>query len=925
MARTLRGGLGLLVLLLLLLVHCTAAVDVGDADASSLGSSTISKSERASRSLDGAQSRELVLDKLRSRPFVLVATANSTSSDGVIAAVLSSRFLITMVTWLTAANCGSTSTPSELFAVSTSQSIPVKRVWFERDFAPSESTNCSSPFAVIELERDDLPAVDLSTSLLAVKSVLDVVYLDPVLLRTSESLKSLPGAVLPSDACNQTSSASDSSSSDDGSVFCVQSDLPQQFAKMGFATVSGRVIGIVSGAATDSGQGTPQSFVHFGSAPHKQFLDQVTSNSLAWDIEGAPVVITTTMTPSPGPSFSTTPAPAPAPVSSPVPVGPTRVVFFGSDTTELNCGGVHIATDYVLTSASCVLGHNATRVSFQCGNFASSVSVANQIIHPSFELSGNDTTTFDFAVLFAPSPQNPTSSIVLDLDSVSAYITLKRLQLGESSQLQPVQALPPTSCTTLTSDLSSALQCVRAAPGSDGSGYLRVPVQSTNAALFRDSSSQVKYLVGFQPDTSASSSKTVDRFLLVADVSNFINANSIGHTWREVFDSDEDVVYPIAVAPPPTPSAGVAPPPANLVTVPPAPRTVAPAPLLPNSKRYVVGLRLTKTGKNFCGGVLISPLHVLTAANCVADGEMYWAAVGSSASAGDSDEILRVAQSSIVLHPKFGSPYMASNNVAILTLEHAAYSSPIAFEAAADFADGTPATMTGYGGGLSGSSQTVKSIALPVWSKRKCMAEIPNVDDSILCAGGEASEDACTGDAGSPLTIQSSSTGGDLLIGIVSAGYGCGQEGVPGFYTRTASLTEFIKGYTLGTKWSSSVPVKAPAIGVTVAPAVVNEDRSASIGSLELSELSPVSQNKVLSFLIGSEDRSNILDKELKTWLSGDSSSITLSSSEDLSAVTQIVEKHNALALNWRSDRFGTAAAAATGEWSSAAGAPCGI
>lgn len=229
--------------------------------------------------------------------------------------------------------------------------------------------------------------------------------------------------------------------------------------------------------------------------------------------------------------------------------------------------------------------------------------------------------------------------------------------------------------------------------------------------------------------------------------------------------------------------------------------------------------------------------------------------------------------------------------------------------------------MTRYGG-FSGSSQSVKavkSVALPVWSKRKCTASLPNVDDSILCAGGEAGKDACTGDAGSPLTIQNSS-GEDFLIGIVSAGYGCGQEGMPRFYARTASLMEFVKAYTLGTKWSSSVPVKAPIIG-TSAPVAI-EDRSASSTSLILSELSPASQNKVLSFLIGTEDRSNILDRELKTRLSGDLSSITLSSSGGLSVVTQIIEKHNALVLNRRWDRFGTAAAA--GEGSSVA-TSCGV
>lgn len=903
MASALRRGLGLLLLLLAAVVDCTTAVDVSDGDPRRLCSST-SGHMRANRplyELDDVQPREL-----HSKPFVLVTTANSTSACGVITAVLSPRFLITMATWLTAANSASTSPSGPLFAVSANQTIPVKQVWFERDFTPSDSNNRSSPFTVIELERDALPTVELSTSLPAVESALDVVYLDPVLLRTSEPLKSLLSVVLPSDACNQISSASSSRGGD--GVLCVQSNRPQELSKMGFATVSGCVVGIVSDVGA-AGQGTPQSFAHFGSAPHKRFLDLVTKNSLKWEDQESPAIaITSSSSSSPVPNPATIPPASSTPSSSPV--GPTRVSFFGDDASELICGGVQIASDYILTSASCVLNHNVTRVSFQNGVFAASVPVMSQFVHPSFQLSSNDTTAFDVAVLSAPSQANPASSIVLDSISVPAYISVRRLQLGESSQLQSVQVLPPTSCTTPASNIEgSAVHCVEDVAGTDGTRYLRIPIQSTNAALFRGSS-EVSYLAGLQPDTS--SSNTAEHFVLVADVASFIDANSVGHTWRKVFHSETDAAYPITA------------PLANLVTVSSATTTTELAPPLPSSKWYIVGLRLTKTGQNFCGGVLISPLHVLTAANCVADGEVGWAVIGSSASAGDSDEILRVAQGSIVIHPKFGSPYMASNNVAILTLERAAYSTPIAFETAADFADGMPATMTGYGG-LSGSSQSVKavkSVALPVWSKRKCTASLPNVDDSILCAGGDAGKDACTGDADSSLTIQSSS-GEDFLIGIVSAGYGCGQEGVPGFYARTASLMKFVKAYTIGTKWSSSIPAKAPIIGTntTTAPAAI-EDQSASSTSLILSKLSPVSQSKVLSFLIGTEDRSNILDKELKTRLSGDLSSITLISSEDLSAVTQVIEKHNALALNRRWDRFGTADAA--GEGSSVA-TSCGV
>ena len=62
-----------------------------------------------------------------------------------------------------------------------------------------------------------------------------------------------------------------------------------------------------------------------------------------------------------------------------------------------------------------------------------------------------------------------------------------------------------------------------------------------------------------------------------------------------------------------------------------------------------------------------------------------------------------------------------------------------------------------------------------------------------LCAGGDKNKDSCSGDSGGPLTYKQSTDQPFYQVGIVSFGLkNCGQEDVPGVYTRVAAFTEWI-------------------------------------------------------------------------------------------------------------------------------------
>jgi len=109
--------------------------------------------------------------------------------------------------------------------------------------------------------------------------------------------------------------------------------------------------------------------------------------------------------------------------------------------------------------------------------------------------------------------------------------------------------------------------------------------------------------------------------------------------------------------------------------------------------------------------------------------------------------------------------------------------------------------------GKDGQYQAVlKEVSLPVVPRDQCLTWLKatrlgrrfKLDQSFLCAGGEAGKDACRGDGGGPLVCPQKDdpahyTQVHLLhkpylpsaikVGVVAWGIGCGEEDVPGVYT----------------------------------------------------------------------------------------------------------------------------------------------
>ncbi|PKW19532.1 S1 family peptidase [Saccharopolyspora spinosa] len=198
-------------------------------------------------------------------------------------------------------------------------------------------------------------------------------------------------------------------------------------------------------------------------------------------------------------------------------------------------------------------------------------------------------------------------------------------------------------------------------------------------------------------------------------------------------------------------------------------------------------------GRQFCGGTLVSPIKVITAAHCTMDPTTGTRRPpeGLRAIAGRTDlhtERGVVGEiESIWVHPGF-KDYTRGDDVAVLTLRAPMPQHPLNVVGPGETAPYQPGAVARvYGWGRTRESgppsNTLRSVDVPVTTDETCRTAYPNYDArSMFCAGvPEGGMDACAGDSGGPIVAD------NRLIGVVSYGTGCGRPNTPGVYTRLSS------------------------------------------------------------------------------------------------------------------------------------------
>ncbi|XP_073811414.1 chymotrypsin-2-like [Musca autumnalis] len=216
---------------------------------------------------------------------------------------------------------------------------------------------------------------------------------------------------------------------------------------------------------------------------------------------------------------------------------------------------------------------------------------------------------------------------------------------------------------------------------------------------------------------------------------------------------------------------------------------------------YQVSIQYLKnnTNRHFCGGSIITPNRILTAAHCVVGQNPERISILAGVIDLQDSNGLRSQVTNIDTHE--GYEPLKCNDIAILSVNP-----PLALDGermatinvaySEEIGDNEKTILTGWGSTRQSRSSPHYPNHLQILPYRTmdnavCRRKMRNLTETEICAKSARGTGACAGDSGGPLAMERN--GEMIQVGIVSYGRRkCGSDGLD-VYTRVGMFNEWIK------------------------------------------------------------------------------------------------------------------------------------